>query len=249
LRFINAANTRFYELSLSSGMSFQQIASDQGLLAAPLTRPRVTLYPADRADVVIDFSGMDGKQVQLRQQVEAIMEFRVRDRGHRETAAMPTVLRSIERLASSSAVRERILSLGEQDDAGGSPMMMMLNGKHWSAPITEDPRQNTTEIWSMVNLTGDVHPMHLHLVRFQVLDRRPFDLFAWNESKTLKYTGPAIAPGPEEMGWKDTVRADPGMVTRIIARFEGEPGRYVWHCHLLEHEDNEMMRPFQLLPA
>ncbi len=86
-------------------------------------------------------------------------------------------------------------------------------------------------------------------MRFQVIERRPFDLFAWNAGKTLKYTGPAIPPAPHEMGWKDTVRADPGMVTRIIMRFEGEPGRYVWHCHLLEHEDNEMMRPFQLLPA
>lgn len=249
LRLVNAANTRFYEMSLSAGLSFTQIASDQGLLAAPVSRQRVTLYPAERADVVIDFSGMDGKQVQLRQQAEAIMEFRVRDMGRRDTSVMPTTLRSIERLAAASAVRDRVLTLGEQDDAGGSAMMMMLNGKHWSAPITEDPRQNTTEIWSMVNLTGDAHPMHLHLVRFQVLERRPFDLFAWNESKTLKYTGPAIPPSPEEMGWKDTVRADPGMVTRIIARFEGEPGRYVWHCHLLEHEDNEMMRPFQLLPG
>jgi len=249
VRLINAANTRFYELSLSGGLPLTQIASDQGLLASPLPRQRVTLYPAERAEVVIDFSGMDGKQVQLRQQAEAIMEFRVRDRGRRDTGALPATLRSIERLAAASAVRDRVLTLGEQDDAGGSAMMMMLNGKHWDAPITEDPRQNTTEIWSMVNLTGDAHPMHLHLVRFQVLERRPFDLFAWNESKTLKYTGPAIAPAPEEMGWKDTVRADPGMVTRIIACFEGEPGRYVWHCHLLEHEDNEMMRPFQLLPG
>jgi spore coat protein A len=104
------------------------------------------------------------------------------------------------------------------------------------------------ETWSLVNLTGDVHPVHLHLVRFQVLERRPFDLFTWNASGTLKYTGPAQPPPPEEMGWKDTVRADPGMVTRIIARFEGEPGRYVWHCHLLEHEDNDMMRPFLLRP-
>lgn len=249
LRLINAANTRFYELSLSGGLPFQQIGSDQGLLAAPLPRQRVTLYPAERADVVIDFSGMDGKQVQLRQQVEAIMEFRVRDRGRKDTSVVPSRLRTIERLTAASAVRDRVLTLGEQDDAGGSPMMMMLNGKHWDAPVTEDPRQDTVEIWSMVNVTGDAHPMHLHLVRFQVLERRPFDLFAWNENKTLTYTGPAIPPGPEEMGWKDTVRADPGMVTRIIARFEGEPGRYVWHCHLLEHEDNEMMRPFQLLPA
>jgi spore coat protein A len=86
--------------------------------------------------------------------------------------------------------------------------------------------------------------MHLHLVRFQVLDRRPFDLFAYNATRELKYTGPAIPPEPGEAGWKDTVRTDPRTVTRIIVRFEGFLGRYVWHCHLLEHEDNEMMRPF-----
>ncbi|WP_236585605.1 multicopper oxidase domain-containing protein [Dyella sp. EPa41] len=249
LRLINAANTRHYMLALSTGQPFQQIASDQGLLGAPVPRPRVELYPAERADVVVDFAGMDGKRVQLRQQSEAILEFRVRDRGRRDTVALPARLRDVERIAPASAVRDRVLTLGEQDDAGGNPMMMMLGGRHWSAPITEDPRQNTVEIWSLVNLTGDVHPIHLHLVRFQVLERRPFDLFAWNASKTLKYTGPALPPPAHEMGWKDTVRADPGFVTRIIARFEGEPGRYVWHCHMLEHEDNEMMRPFQLLPA
>ncbi|WP_114240169.1 multicopper oxidase family protein [Dyella sp. C9] len=249
LRLVNVANSRFYNLSLSNGRPLVQVASDQGLLAAPVPRQHVALYPAERADVVVDFSGLDGKQVQLRQQSEAIMEFRVRDRGRHDEGALPTTLSTIERIAPAGAVRDRVLTLGEQDDAGGNPMMMLLGGKHWSAPITENPRQNSVETWSLVNLTGDVHPVHLHLVRFQVVERCPFDLFAWNASKTLKFTGAALPPEPHEMGWKDTVRADPGMVTRIIMRFEGEPGRYVWHCHLLEHEDNEMMRPYQLLPA
>ncbi|RDI99270.1 bilirubin oxidase [Dyella solisilvae] len=246
LRLMNVANTRFFNLTLSNGQPLVQVASDQGLLAAPLPRKQVTLYPAERADVVVDFAGLDGKDIELRQQGDAILQFRVRDRGRRDTAAMPTALNTIERTPPATAVRDRVLTLGEMDDAGGRPTMMMLGGKHWSAPITEDPRQDSVEIWSLVNLTGDVHPVHLHLVRFQVLERRPFDLFAWNATRTLKYTGPAQPPPPEEMGWKDTVRADPGMVTRIITRFEGEPGRYVWHCHLLEHEDNEMMRPFLL---
>jgi spore coat protein A len=249
LRLVNAANARFFHLSLSHGHPLVQIASDQGLLAAPLPRTQVELYPGERADVVVDFSGLDGQQVSLRQQGDAILAFRVRDRGRRDASRVPATLRSIARIEPASAVHERVLTLGEQDDSGGRPMMMMLGGQHWSAPITERPRQGSTEIWSFVNLTGDVHPVHLHLVRFQVLDRRPFDLFAWNASRTLKYTGPALPPPAEEMGWKDTVRADPGMVTRIIARFDGEPGRYVWHCHLLEHEDNEMMRPYELLPA
>ncbi|OOG60221.1 multicopper oxidase domain-containing protein [Rhodanobacter sp. C03] len=249
LRLINAANTSFFDLSLSHGHSFQQVGSDQGLLPAPLERPRIELYPAERADVVVDFTGLAGQAVQLHHQSEAILEFRVRDRGRRDTSVLPATLRPVACIDPATAVHDRLLTIGEQDDAGGNPMMMLLGGKMWSDPVTEKPRQGTTETWSFVNITGDAHPIHLHLVRFQVIDRRPFDLFAWNAHRAVKYTGPAQPPPPHEAGWKDTVRADPGMVTRIAMRFEGEPGRYVWHCHYLEHEDNEMMRPYQLLPA
>lgn len=250
LRLINAANARHFELSLSSRRPFLQIGSDQGLLPVPLERMRVELYPAERADVLVDFAGLDGQAVELRQPGEPILQFRVRDRGGRDAgaASAPSSLRTVPRIDPATAVRERILTVGEMDDANGNPMMMTLGGHHWSDPITEDPVQDSTEIWSLVNLTGDAHPIHLHLVRFQIIERRPFDLFAWNERKELTYTGPGQPPPPHEAGWKDTVRADPDMVTRIIMRFEGEPGRYVWHCHLLEHEDNEMMRPFKLLP-
>lgn len=250
LRLINAANARHFELSLSSRRPFLQIGSDQGLLPAPLERMRVELYPAERADVLVDFTGLDGQAVELRQPADPILQFRVRDHGRRDVAAapVPAALRQVPRIEPASAVRERILTVGEMDDANGNAMMMTLGGRHWSDPVTEEPVQDSIEIWSLVNLTGDAHPIHLHLVRFQIVERRPFDLFAWNARRELKYTGPGQPPPPHEAGWKDTVRADPDMVTRIIMRFEGEPGRYVWHCHLLEHEDNEMMRPFRLLP-
>lgn len=249
LRLINVANTSFFDLSLSQGRVFQQIGSDQGLLEVPLPRTRIELYPAERAEVVVDFSGMAGQAVQLRHRSDAIMEFRVRDRGRIDASVLPAALRKVPRIDPSHAVRERQLSIGEQDDAGGRPMMMLLDGKMWSDPISEKPTRGTIETWSFVNVTGDAHPIHLHLVRFQVIDRRPFDLFAWNAKRVMRYTGPAQPPEPHESGWKDTVRADPGMVTRIAMCFEGEPGRYVWHCHYLEHEDNEMMRPYQVLPA
>jgi len=248
-RLINVANTSFFDLSLSQDQAFQQIASDQGLLAKPLERERIELYPAERADVVIDFSSLAGKSVQMRHQAQGILEFRVRGSGKRDISVLPASLRQVPRIDPASAVHDRVLTLDEVDDANGNAMMMLLDGKHWSDPITENPKQNSIETWSFVNLTGDAHPIHLHLVRFQVVDRRPFDLFVWNAHRTLKYTGPAQLPPPHEAGWKDTVRADPGMVTRIAMRFEGEPGRYVWHCHFLEHEDNDMMRPYQLLPA
>ena len=116
-------------------------------------------------------------------------------------------------------------------------------------PVTENPTLDTVEIWSLINLTEDVHPIHLHLVRFQILDRRPFDRFAYFATGELRYTGAPLPPDPTEAGWKDTARAAPHLVTRIIARFEGYSGRYVWHCHVLEHEDNEMMRPYEVLPG
>ena len=100
---------------------------------------------------------------------------------------------------------------------------------------------------SLVNLTDDSHPIHLHLVRFQILDRRRFDKFDYQSKGTLRFVGPVQPPEAFESGWKDTVRADPGMVTRIIVKFDGYPGRYVWHCHILEHEDNEMMRPYEVI--
>jgi spore coat protein A len=139
------------------------------------------------------------------------------------------------------------LTLSESDDYKGNSKVMLLDGKRFHMPISEKPTINTVEIWELVNLTGDAHPIHLHLVRFQILDRRPFDRFAYNLGNPLKYTGPAIPPAAHEAGWKDTVRTDPDTVTRIIVPFVGYPGRYVWHCHLLEHEDNEMMRPYEVV--
>jgi spore coat protein A len=100
-----------------------------------------------------------------------------------------------------------------------------------------------------VNLTDDTHPIHLHLVRFQILDRRRFEGFQYMTEGTLRYLGPAMPPDANEMGWKDTVRVNAKTVTRIIVPFVGYAGRYVWHCHILEHEDNEMMRPYDVIAA
>jgi spore coat protein A len=84
-------------------------------------------------------------------------------------------------------------------------------------------------------------------VRFQILDRRPLNTGVYLYDQKLQYTGDAVPPEPHEMGWKDTIRVTPGACTRIIVNFSGYPGRYVWHCHILEHEDNEMMRPYEIL--
>jgi spore coat protein A len=152
-------------------------------------------------------------------------------------------------MAPSRAVRTRILTLDEYFDSRGRVVRSLLNGTRWSAPVTERPRLGTTEIWALVNLTQDAHPVHLHGVRFQVLDRRAIDVAAFQKNRSLVYTGTAKEPSAGESGWKDTVRADPGAVTRIIVPFESFAGLYSWHCHILEHEDNEMMRPFEIVAA
>ena len=127
--------------------------------------------------------------------------------------------------------------------------------------VTTKPRSGDTEDWLLVNTTADTHPIHLHLVTFEVIDRRPFDVAAYDPvTQAITYTGPAVPARPNENGRKDTVQAPPGQVTRIRARFELPdegaiqlpPGvtnpQYVWHCHILEHEENDMMRAFEVIP-
>jgi spore coat protein A len=249
VRVLNAANSRFFSLSLGSGGSFHQIGTDLGLLPAPVELKSLLLYPAERADLIFDFSGHAGERIELKHQAMEVMQFRVADEPAKETGVMPARIRPVAKLAESAAVTTRMLTLVEYDDYVGNSMVMLLNSSHWSDPVTEQPILDSVEIWNLINLTEDAHPIHLHLVRFQILDRRPFDVFAYQQNRTIRYLGPATPPDPNEAGWKDTVRADPGLVTRIIARFEGFAGRYVWHCHLLEHEDNEMMRPYEVVTS
>jgi spore coat protein A, manganese oxidase len=248
-RLLNCSNGRILTLSLSNGKSFFQIGSDQGLLPAPVELNKLDVFPAERADVIIDFAAFNGQKVILENNLMKVVQFRVKSSAFTTGATIPANLRNIPRLAESGAKVTRILTLVEKLDYSGNSMSMLLNGSRWGMPVTEKVLINSLEIWSLVNLTQDPHPVHLHLVRFQVLDRRPFDQFAYNADGTIKYTGPALPPDANETGWKDTVRADPGMVTRIIIRFEGYVGRYVWHCHNLEHEDNEMMRPYEVVAS
>jgi spore coat protein A, manganese oxidase len=249
LRILNCSNGRTLILSMSNGQPFYQIGSDQGLMAAPVELRTLHLQPAERADIVVDFAGRAGQRVVMRSQALNVIQFRVGHDTAGPTVALPATLRPVPRTPEATATRTRLLTLEETVDYSGASMIMLLNGTRWHMPVTENPVIDSVEIWSLLNLTQDAHPIHLHLVRFQVLDRRPIDEFAYNANRTIKYTGPALPPDPNEMGWKDTVRAEPAMVTRIIVRFEGYPGRYVWHCHNLEHEDNEMMRPYEVVTS
>jgi len=248
-RVLNGANGRFYRLSLSPSAEIHQIGTDQGLLAAPIAVSSVQLAPGERADLVVDFSQHRGAKVLLMSDAFTLMQFRVGAGRTSDPSMLPAVLRSVPRLAEASAILTRRLTLDEQTNMVAESQGMLLNKTPWHMPVTERPVLGTTEIWELVNLTDDVHPIHLHLVRFQILDRRRFDGFQYLTTGTLRYTGPAMAPDANEMGWKDTARVNAKTVTRIIVPFEGFPGRYVWHCHILEHEDNEMMRPYDVLAA
>jgi spore coat protein A len=246
-RVLNGANGRFFHLSLSNGQSFHQIGTDQGLLATPVSLDYLQLAPSERADLIVDFADHAGEQIVVKNDAFTIMQFRVARNKAKDTSSLPSTLRPVPTIPESEATKTRMLPLVEIDDRVMKPVTMLLNRAHWNMPVTEDPVLNSVEIWNLINLTDDSHPIHLHLVRFQILDRRRFEPFTYKVRGILKYTGNAVPPDPNEAGWKDTVRADPGMVTRIIVRFEGFVGRYVWHCHILEHEDNEMMRPYDVV--
>jgi spore coat protein A, manganese oxidase len=246
-RIVNASNARFYYLSLSDGASLTQIGSDQGLLQEPYVGKSITLAPAERGDVIIDFSESAGRRITLQSQALELMQFRVAGRRIPAQARLPATLRPTPRIARASSARTRFLTLNNYEDPVTHMMMMLLNGTYWHQPVTEKPRLNSVEIWELANLTEDTHPIHLHMVRFQVLDRQRFDVDEYLMSGKLNMAGPPIAPLHNERGWKDTVQAHSGLITRIIIPFAGYPGRYVWHCHMLEHAGNEMMRPFEVV--
>ncbi|MGA8439475.1 MAG: multicopper oxidase domain-containing protein [Candidatus Sulfotelmatobacter sp.] len=248
-RVLNGANGRLYRLSLPQDVEVHQIGTDHGLLPTPVAVTHVLLAPAERADVVIDFAPHRGKRILLSDDAFTLMEFRVGEAPVSDPSKLPATLRPVPRIAESSAVRTRWLTLDELKKGTSASGGMLLNKTRWHMPISEKPVLGTTEIWELANLTDDVHPIHLHLARFQILDRRRFDAFQYVTTGTLRYRDPATPPDPNEMGWKDTVRVNAQTVTRIIVPFEGYPGRYVWHCHNLEHEDNEMMRPYEVRAA
>lgn len=160
-----------------------------------------------------------------------------------DTSTIPAYMVPVPKIKEQSVTRIRYLTLNDNMDQYGREWML-LDNKPWDAPISENPKLGTTEIWYLINVTDDSHPIHLHLIDFQILDRRNFDVDKFNKEKVIEYTGPAMPPEPQERGWKDTVRANPKQVTRIIMEFGPFTGLYIWHCHILEHEDYEMMRPY-----
>ena len=261
-RLLNASNARVYRLFLAPGQNFVQIGSDGGLLEKPVEINSLLLAPSERADVIIDFSGREGRRIVFSNDAPApypsggkliphiVMQFRVSEQGAGRAPqySVPARLAALKRIEDGTQVKTRRLSLDEIMGAGGMQHRMLLNGKAFMDAVTEDPEVGSIEVWEFVNATIDAHPIHLHSVHFQLLDRRAFNTRQYTERSEVAYTGAPMPASGGEAGWKDTILCPPGQVTRIIVRFGDIVGRYVWHCHTLEHEDNEMMRPLVLRP-
>jgi spore coat protein A, manganese oxidase len=281
-RILNASNSRFYRLTLAesdeagrliggSAPIFVQIGSDGGLLSRPVPRASILAAPAERFDVIVDFTDHAGASFVLTNDAPApfpdgdevvpdnVMLFRVsRTRRGPDESSLPSSLPAAPVPNATDVVTTRDLVLSEKEDDNDNPIMTLINGSHWDAPISETPRAGSTEIWRIVNTTDDAHPIHLHLVQFQVLDRQRFELVEDQDPNApLIYKGGPVPPPDEErFGLKDTVQALPGEVVRLLIRFDlpsgtpvapGQKFRYVVHCHMLEHEENEMMRPYDVI--
>jgi spore coat protein A, manganese oxidase len=282
LRFYNGSQARFYNLKFAAAknvnLPFWVIGMEQSLLPVPVKKTTFLLAPGERVDIIIDFATLPkGTLVTLKNDAKApfpggqggdvsqVMQFQVtKPLSRKDTTTPPAnlILPTVPRLSPTSGAPMRKIVMKEtMDMITGAPTDVRLNGKWFDdGTIDETPKIGDTEIWQFVNLTVDAHPMHMHLVQFQVYDRQPFNAALYAADWTARVagpvgnyvTGPAVPPPPEEMGWKDTVKSMPGEITRVIAKFDIPagttlPAEYVYHCHILEHEENEMMRPFQVI--
>jgi len=297
-RVLNGSNTRTYNLKLSNGQDFIQIGSDGGFLAFPVTLAELLISPAERADILIDFSLLSpGTTIILTNDAKApypngnppdpdtvgqIMQFTILDTPIVSPTKLPAELNKIPVLTPN--VPKKILTLNVVGQATTMPTELLLDGQMWEALISELPIVGSTVEWEIVNLTNGAHPIHVHLIQFQIANRQNFDSVTYstewiklNGEPPLQHptvplavdpflTGNPIDPALNERGWKDTVLVPPGQVTRLKLRFapqdanpkKAEPGvnlfpfdptfgpGYVWHCHIIDHEDNEMMRPLKV---
>jgi len=294
-RLLDGSNARFYTLSFSNGMPFTMIGIEGGYLRAPVTLTQLTIAPGERADILVDFSNVaPGTKIIMQNAANApfpdgdpanplttgqIMQFTVTDNLGHAPVTLPTPLNPT--LAGSfpslpARVKTRVLTLVEVEGPNG-PLAVLLDGQNGSAPISEQPQLGTTEDWVIINLTEDTHPIHLHLVQFQLVSRQAVNVTAYlgdwkmkNGEPPLNHstipvnpaaylTGSPVGAPSHEQGWKDTIKMNPGEVTTIRVRFApidgcgnypfdatAGPG-YEWHCHIIDHEDNAMMRPYKVV--
>ncbi|MCP2341094.1 multicopper oxidase family protein [Actinomadura rupiterrae] len=235
-RLLNASNARVYRLRLSpapaGGGGFVQVGGDGGFLAAPVRHDTLAVAPGERFDVVIDFSKYRvGTEVTLANAAGSggtsrVMRFRV-VRGGRDDSSVPARLSDVEQLSAGQAVAHRQFTFKRGKVHGGHGFT--INDKAFSPDtVLARPKLGTVELWEF-RASATTHPVHIHLGHFQVLARK------------------GGKPGPYDSGWKDTLDLDQGERARVLVRFTGHRGRYVLHCHNLEHEDMAMMGNFEVV--
>jgi spore coat protein A len=225
-RILNASNARTMQLALDDGSGFVQIGTDQGLLAAPQPLDTIAISPAQRFDVVIDFSKHKvGDQITLTNQLGAgstavVMRFQVA-RATTDTSSVPATLSKLAAITPDSSAQTRTMKFHR---AGAD---WEINGRIFDPTYSEaDVRAGSTEVWTV---TSDFHhPFHVHNCAMQVVSRD------------------GQVPGPYDQGFKDTVFLNKGEKVQIAIRFSDYQGRYVFHCHNLEHEDMGMMANFTI---
>ncbi len=271
VRFLNGSEARFYRLFFSSGPRFHVIGTDGGFIRAPVGVEQLTIGPAERVDCIINFAPFAGQTITLVNDARVpfpdgaavnpdtagqIMQFRVRKPLSRvPDTAFPEDLRPIAGPLPglTPTVRRKLLLFEETDDFGRlEPVLGTAEngGLEWEDPITENPAVGATEIWEVYNTTPDAHPIHIHEVLFRMINRQEFTAKqdpATGALTNIKLTGDPQPPPAYKRGWKDTAIMFPGEVTRVAVKFE-VPGLFVWHCHILDHEDHEMMRPYHIGP-
>ncbi|MEV7959194.1 O-aminophenol oxidase PhsA [Streptomyces sp. NPDC088141] len=315
-RLVNASNARIYDLVLVDDENnpvpgvIRQIGSDGGLLPRPVpvdfdeVLPQLTIAPAERMDLLIDFSALAGRRVRLvnRGRLAAgvpdpaasvpfpqVMEFRVRETGRRDGFELPEVLSGSFRRYEHGRVehghRLVVLTAPGTVGGGGHPEIWEMAEVEEGADVRvpsdgviqvrgEDGTVRTYrriartfndglgftvgegayEQWSFLNLGGPTHPMHIHLTDFQVMAREAYTLDGFDpavggtRSPVAFDHGTKIPTPPNEQGWKDVFRVPQGQLVKVLGTFDGAYGRFMYHCHLLEHEDMGMMRPFVVMP-
>jgi spore coat protein A len=283
-RLLNASNATFFNLRLEvdskPGPSFVQIGADLGFLPKPVTLQSLLLTNAERADVIVDFSGRDGEDIVMTNDapnpfpvgflrtVPQIMQFRVRRKNNgRDQSRIPSELPTESPDMSAIGTpptrdivlteETAMLAVPEGFCDVHLPTRLLVEGRPYHDPVITQPIAGRTEIWRFINTTVVAHPMHVHLATMRVLDRQTFDVDKYVQTGQIVTLGGRQAAAPNELNAsKDTVRVDFRTITRVLLTFDvptdvpfasGQRLRYVHHCHMLEHEDNDMMRPFDIV--